>query len=99
MTWTDKPPTRAGAYWWKDNQYALEHLALVVDTGNGRLAKYGCPLSGFDLSGLWCGPLVPAEEVEKAYKEGVKTALNSPPYNGADWWTNSRAKRVMEGEV
>jgi len=51
------------------------------------------------MGGEWCGPLVPAEEVQKAFYEGHVCAFSSDPdldpvrLN----YGNSRARRVAEG--
>lgn len=45
------------------------------------------------MGGEWCGPLVPAEEVEKAYEEGRYNEAT-----GESDWIRSRAYRVALGE-
>ena len=44
--------------------------------------------------GEWCGPLVPAEEIEKAWTECAMHDKASP-YSD---WLHSRARRVAQGE-
>ncbi len=44
--------------------------------------------------GEWCGPLVTAEEVEKAWAEGFSADRSS----GYSAWLNGRARRVALGE-
>jgi hypothetical protein len=90
MTFTDKPPTRPGAYWWKSCETARPLLRLVDE-----------PAEYVGNHGLWCGPLVPAEEVERAYLEGCNDgtlAMAGLLESNIDkLFADSRAKRVMEG--
>lgn len=109
-TFIAKPPTKPGWYLWQ--QYPNidvvrvaevqqdEHL-LITLVSECSCAK-GDPRT---LGGLWCR-LVPAEEVEKAYKEGWMEgfACDGQATYGFDGqkdmdFEKSRAKRVMEGEV
>lgn len=99
MNWTKTPPTKPGAYWWREIN-GPPYLAKVEEASFGLAAVLaGCwpllkPLSEFD-HGEWCGPLVPVEEVFSAYREGYS--------DGADRNDNrnflmSRARRIFEGE-
>ena len=105
MTWTKTPPTRAGAYWWRasDKDTDLE-LCEVFDNGDG-LHFWSLPdaardcdatkLADLNWGGEWAGPLVPVEEVRKAYEEGVLISDDDTTHGG---WMKSRARRVVEGE-
>jgi hypothetical protein len=101
MTYTDKPQT------------VLNSLIALSDEAEKRYAKEQVDGDSISIASTRatflayqeairilkkCGPLVPAEEVEKAYKEGCIDGFNTTSLTNAyDGWTNSRAKRVMEG--
>ena len=96
MNWTKKLPTKPGAYWWRQSPNRYPFLTELTESGEFYMA--GCrerfcesQLEG----GEWSGPLVPVEEVEKAYWEGYKhgdDCLTGRTY------TDSRARRVVEGK-
>ena len=79
MKFTNEVPKKPGAYWWKGWPDDHGH-ELVYVTNTAICSKWG---------GLWCR-LVPAEEVEKAYKEGHFATHEEGYYN-------SRARRVAQG--
>lgn len=62
MNFTDKPPTEAGFYAWKETDSGAMQGIYLAEPLNPQIDVI---LAG----GLWCR-LVPAEEVEKAFTEG-----------------------------
>jgi hypothetical protein len=107
MNFTKTPPTKPGAYWIKredafgpahvyEEQSGVLCVAFVSMPGRYRIAQ-DHELSQIEAE--WCGPLVPAEEVQKAFYEGHVCAFSSDPdldpvrLN----YGNSRARRVAEG--
>lgn len=94
MNWTKKLPTKPGAYWWRQSPNRYPFLTELTESGEFYMA--GCrerfcesQLEG----GEWSGPLVPVEEVEKAYEEGRYNEAT-----GESDYENSRASRVVEGK-
>lgn len=98
--WSAEPPTKPGWYLWSRCGHR-HHLVLFDETQEGLFGFSTDGLSGFavELGGLWCR-LVPAREVERAFREAVKSYCERPfPSPTTDYlWRHSRAKRVMEGE-
>lgn len=104
VEFSDKKPTRAGAYWWSFGPNLAMPVSLnttssglVVSWNNQNIEHW---------SGLWStSPLVPAVEVEKAWQEGAKHGDQSrllyerggPNVTDADGYAQSRARRVVEG--
>jgi hypothetical protein len=92
-TWTKTPPTEPGAYWFRNKE--LSKFLCDYDSDEIEILKTRT------IKGEWCGPLVPAEEVEKAFYEGHVCAFCSDPdldparFN----YGNSRAKQVAEGKL
>lgn len=73
---------------------------LHIDELDGQLRTREGFLAS-DCGGEWCR-LVPAEEVERAYKEGYAdfgTKTIEEDKVCAECWPESRARRVMEGEI
>lgn len=76
MNFTTEPPTTPGFYAWRLNQdHPIETIHIVSDdnpesNGAARIGRY---LSLRETHGEWCR-LVPAEEVEKAYRKGCGEA-------------------------
>lgn len=114
VEFSDQKPTRPGVYWHTDDveneptpMWVHDHTIhkLIAQWGNHAVAS---------LDGLWStSPLVPAVEVEKAYREGyVEQFLKNPPmpkHMGQDMcsearaasnkaYSKGRARRVVEGE-
>jgi len=92
MNWTKTPPTKPGAYWCR-NKEGLDSFLCDYKSEDIDL------IETLAIKGEWCGPLVPAEEVQKAFYEGHVCAFCSDPdldparFN----YGNSRARRVVEG--
>ena len=105
MTFTTTPPTKPGAYWWRFSTLDVALLCQIVLLEDNRLysrSHNGTALVS-EMGGEWCGPLVPAEEVEKAYKEGWHEHLfqvteESTLHGVRAGYEASRARRVTEGE-
>lgn len=100
MSWTKETPTRAGAYWWRLNK-ETDHIRCVREvfsTRSGYLLERASDRHPIYLGGEWCGPLLPAEELEKAYHEGVFDANSNMHGLEARRYNGSRARRVAEGE-
>ena len=98
MNWTKTPPTKLGAYWLKlENETAK---AVEIYESRGRIMAFGASIhdlaKSFDCE--WCGPLVPVEEVEKAYREGWRDCLFSDTIIDGNYAT-SRARKIVEGEI
>lgn len=101
MNWTKTIPTKPGAYWWRQSPNRYPFLTELTESGEFYMA--GCrerfcesQLEG----GEWSGPLVPVEEVRRAYYEGHIHAISSDPEADPQElsWPNSRARRVVEGK-
>ena len=98
MNLTTETPTKPGFYAWKSGEYGAVLLVDLYLATSGRLV---CTRDGFtdmldemeQQEDQWCR-LVPAEEVEKAFREGYQCGVD----DDCDAWSLSRAKRVMEGE-
>lgn len=96
MTFTKTPPTKPGAYW---HRWGAKHpdgkvlVEVEIDAQTGLLIDESSHLPPKEVGGEWSGPLVPVEEVEKAYYEGSTHSQNLTSY------ANSRARRVVEGEI
>jgi hypothetical protein len=88
MTFTSTPPNRPGFYAWKLFDKDIPKLTWVLPGDDGVLWRDGKAIT---TNGLWCR-LVPAEEVEKAYKE----AIGEFEKNAQWWWERSNAKKVCE---
>lgn len=111
MNFSKMIPTRPGDYAWRLNARSGHGLVEVIDTNPGlwclsTLGDTGCAPN--ERGGEWCR-LVPAEEIEKAWSEARETKSEETTAIGDDtqsWavlskvtWDESRAKRVMEGDV
>lgn len=76
-------------------------VAQVFEDGQCQIIGYPWGRNVSDWGGEWCGPLVPAEEVERAYREGHMEgrcgALPMAEVANEDY-ARSRARRVVEGE-
>lgn len=99
MNWTTTPPTKPGAYWF--NQGTSPSLCEVA-ISCGVLVARCCDTDFIKVekwNGEWCGPLVPVEEVERAYREGFQDRNALPNQQFEDEaYGHSRARRVVEGE-
>ncbi len=106
MTFTPTTPTKPGAYWWKPEDGGNYDLVRIGKDSFGQLdavfefEDWTQPLS--EVGGLWCGPLQPPEELERAFKEGFLGAHLKPDYKAKDaaeeCYEESRAKRIAAGE-
>jgi len=100
MNWTKTPPTKPGAYWWRPSANDESCVVEVTPDYHWR-AGLATPLTK-NTGGEWCGPLVPVEEVEKAWKEGSNygqcDCRACSEYDAAKW-LNSRAKKIVEGKL
>ncbi len=97
MNFTTEPPTTPGFYAWRLNQdHPIETIHIVSDdnpesNGAARIGRY---LSLRETHGEWCR-LVPAEEVARAFYEGMEAYASEEK----NLWNDSRAKQVAEGEL
>lgn len=100
MNWTKTPPTKPGAYWLNEFGHGRPGAPMLVTIAVGSMAvRHGgwiIALKPSDLEGEWCGPLVPVEEVEKAYREGWRDCLFTNAMLDESFST-SRARKVVEG--
>jgi hypothetical protein len=110
MNFTSTLPTQPGFYAWKqiesDSPIAV-NLRWFTCPGNQAFTDYlKDPIHDIepsDARGLWCR-LVPAEEVEKAWKEGWVKGNNAGPFESSSHASeqrdfdlhHSRAKLVAE---
>lgn len=89
MTFTQTPPSTPGFYAWKikpdAKSIAVFHLKTEAEIRAQNSEPYG----------LWC-KLVPAEEVEKAFREGY-TAGDIGVRPREQEWQQSNARKVVEG--
>jgi hypothetical protein len=98
MTFTPTPPTVAGAYWFKWRQEDIFPLLLSISTT--LLVWHGEELWGplAKVNGLFSPRLVPVDEVEKAWKEGLSFASPKEEQYATLRWKLSHARKVVEGE-
>lgn len=104
MNWTNTPPTKPGAYWWRQGAKDNEPILAIIERSeewDGELIDVSSDMPPKDVGGEWCGPLVPAEEVGRAYYEGHIHAISSDPDMDPQEhsWPNSRARKIVEGEL
>ena len=107
MTFTTTPPTTPGFYAWRETKQLPEKLIRVryeTEFGASLLACYEPCIMGTkveELGGLWCR-LVPAEEVEKAWDEGLVTdkleKLTYAQLTRDELYLKSHAKLIAEGK-
>lgn len=97
MNWTKTSPTRPGAYWWRQGAKDNEPILAIIERSEewDELIDVSSDMPPKDVGGEWCGPLVPVEEVEKAYREGHKDAGGFPTSLA---FKHSRARRIVQGE-
>jgi hypothetical protein len=94
-TWTKTPPTKPGAFWWRSHRGDKEPILIKCYERDGLLIDDGSFEPPGKAGGEWCGPLVPAEEVEKAFEEGFKDGQFTDERLDVRW-LKSRAKQVVE---
>lgn len=105
MKFSSTPPTEPGFYAWKRNENSrVEAIHLVEDPESLSPSRLHLRDFNHDPYGLWCrlypsGELVPKEEVEKAFREGVERGRTMDGlYISQDaLWLSSRARKVVEG--
>jgi len=118
MKFTKDRPKVPGAYWYRrkgeqDTDKKLKVVYLCKEHKNRdetvEVLRVLCSedsegqnrtVSSFD--GEWCGPLVPVEEVEKAWNEAYTTCCERFLLSDKGrkiCYKNSNARRVVEGEV
>lgn len=96
MTFTSNPPSRPGFYAWKDDDESdfagierkvfLHQQELCVKTDKGIFTV-------IEFGGLWC-PLFPADELEKAFREGESMGKWREPEQS---WLQSNTRKLVEG--
>lgn len=99
MNWSKTLPNKPGAYWIRHPEpYTTGRgLVEVVHNNAGVLVVRETLFSLEHYSNReWCGPLVPANEIERAWREGFNWVNYNLPGSEAAW-SESRAKKVMEG--
>lgn len=97
MNFTKTPPTTPGFFAWRYAPAKLVHLADVYghpETNALVVVISGCTFDVKDKGGEWCR-LVPAEEVARAFYEGMEAYASEEK----DLWNSSRAKQVAEGKL
>lgn len=97
VEFSDTPPTRPGAYWWKyhDSVDAVRCVEIYDHRGTLMAVSHGIHDAAAELGGLWSAALVPVTEVGDAWNEGFR-AGNEAGADPGDY-VNSRARRVVEG--
>lgn len=88
MTFTKTPPTTPGFYAWRRDAQSIFEMIPTFHVVN--------PKHYENVGGEWCR-LVPSEEVEPAWDEGARAAVNDYMID-LKKWNHSRAKRVVEGK-
>lgn len=88
MTFTTNPPTTPGFYAWKWHE---------IDEPTARYLSQEIIDAVCSFYGYWCR-LVPAEEVEKAYREGAHHSMLLQAEIDYEW-NHSRARQVAEGKL
>lgn len=88
MKFTATPPTKPGFYAYRFKPSDTPAAIHIVYPGGLQFWPPNCQ---------WCR-LVPAEEVEMAFKEGA-LSFKQHEAHIEHHWIHSRAKKVMEGEV
>lgn len=100
MNFTTTPPTTPGFYAWRSCKGDdRDFCGNVWEGADGAMwASIGTRVDHVkEIDGEWCR-LVPAEEVEKGYKEGASLA-NLHQGHIDSIWNYSRAKQVAEGKI
>lgn len=97
VEFSDTPPTRAGAYWWRHpDAHAKPVLKEVFNPCSDVLIDRETDWQPKDVGGLWSAPLVPVTEVERAWEECEQLHPGSGCPDEAAW-NDSHARRVVEG--
>lgn len=95
VNFTDKPPTEPGFYARKPDDSGYTRVGnFLINEETNQLQDLDTGEVADDIGGLWCR-LVPAEEVEKAFREPFTF---TSPETVDKRWNKSRAKRVSEGK-
>lgn len=95
---SDALPTKPGAYWWVPGPESSETVFQLAFNEGKPIAVRGEYFQPIVVAGLYStSPLVPAVEVEKAYKEGYMDRVNDYQSEVEETFTKCRAKRVTEG--
>lgn len=98
-TWTKTPPKKPGAFWWRSHRWDKEPILIKCYERDGLLIDDGSFESPSKAGGEWCGPLVPAEEVEKAWREGFHDRTYAEEQYADRMFLKSSAKQVVEGKL
>ena len=109
ITFTDTPPSKAGAYWCilngdENHTVVRPSLREIFNPVGDVLIDRRSDWKPKDIARLWSACLVPADEVEKAYKEGYHEHLfqvtDESTLHGVNaGYEHSRARRVANGEL
>lgn len=104
MNWTKTPPTKPGDYRNREDEsspyWVIEVRRNESGQLEGRLTSHLTWHLVSSFEGEWSGPLVPVEEVEKAWMEGEAagwTNANSIPERQVKF-EGSRAHKIVRGE-
>lgn len=101
MKFTAELPRIPGDYAWKKDLSYSGYILFQVHSSYCKLFVGQSTVQ--EIGGFWCW-MVPAdevvskEEVEKAWREGISWAVNISDNRADSEWTNSRARKVMEGK-
>lgn len=79
MKWTKTAPTKPGAYWWKHPEccHGAPILLEAHHQADVLVLRGFAPTVLDEQGGEWCGPLVPEEGLEVAYKLGYTDSYES----------------------
>lgn len=103
MTFTPTPPTKPGAYYYKNPEgelFLIDVIQTPTNDTNELLARVNT--EEFDLNsfrGEWSPRLVPVDEVAKAFFEGWKKCHEDVNPRSMGDYDESHAKQVVEGEI
>lgn len=100
MTFTKAPPTTPGFYACRINEYDEDYFAVtLVKDKDGFLVSEETGHTPLEMLVEWCR-LVPAEEVENAFVEGVEKGWGCSEHTSVgELFNRSRAKQVAEGKL
>ena len=95
MTFTNQVPTVPGFYAWKFREQSRPKAFELSKIGEQLVTYDGGLIEPKHMGGLWC-LLLPADEIEKAFRE----ALQHFPVSETTkivLWTDSRAYKIAKG--
>lgn len=87
IEFSDTPPTRPGAYWWRHpDEWAKPVLKEIFNPCSDVLIDRQTDRQPKDVGGLWSAPLVPVTEVADAWHEGRDHRIFEYIETDEKWW-------------